>query len=248
MIIDAHTHLGYDYVFEEDNTLNDLLTNREKNKIDISIMQPGTVIDLETVVKQHNEISALSKKMPGKIYGMANPNPHLPGNGHRKELERCIKTLGFVGVKLHPLGHAVNPTQATAKKVFEAASNLDIPVMVHTGDGIPWTLPSTLIPVAMKFPDLKIVLAHCGGGMFSSEAALAAMLCPNVYLETSWLPSLVIRDFCRNIGADRVMFGSDMGDNAASELAKFSTLGLTKEELEWCLWKTAAKVFKIPGD
>jgi len=246
MIIDAHAHYGHDYVFEEDLTLSDLLTNMDKNKIDISIVQPGTVLDLKTVIKQHNDISILSKEMPGRIYGMANPNPHLPENKYRKELERCIKELGFVGVKLNTLGHAVNPNQHTGRNVFESASDLDIPVMVHTGDGIPWALPSALIPIAMEFSNLKIILAHCGGSMFSGEAALAARLCPNIYLETSWIPSLTIRDYCKNIGADRVMFGSDMGDNVASELAKYTIRGLTKEELEWCLWKTAATVFKIP--
>ncbi len=245
MIIDAHTHYGYDYVFEEDLSLDDLLANMEKHKIDISIVQPGTVLDLKTVRKQHNKISTLSKKMPGRIYGMANPNPHLPKSKYSKELERCIKDLGFVGVKLNTFGHAVNPNLNAGRMVFELASKLNIPVMVHTGEGIPWSLPSTLIPIAKEFPNIDIVLAHCGGNIFSCEAQLAAQICPNIYLETSWIPSLTIREFCRKIGANRVMFGSDMGNNVATELAKYRTINLTKEELDWCLWRTASRVFKI---
>jgi len=245
MIVDAHTHLGYDYVFEEDFSLEDLLTNMEKNKVDISLVQPGTVLDLKTVIKQHNAIADLSKKMPGRIFGMANPNPHLPRNEHRKELERCINDLGFVGVKMHPLAHAVNPNKSTGRKVFEAALDSGVPVMVHTGSGIPWSLPSALIPTARDFPDLKIVLAHSGSSIFASEAALAAQLCPNIYLETSWLPGSTIHMLCKTLGADRIMFGSDHGENVATELAKFRTMGLTDAELEWCLGKTAAKVFKI---
>jgi len=222
MIIDAHTHLGYDYVYEEDLTLEPLLSNMEKNMIDVSIVQPGTVLDLDTVVKEHNEIAALAEDMRGRIYGMANPNPHLPTDLYRKELERCVNTLGFV--------------------------DLGIPVMVHTGEGIPWTLPSTLIPIAKEFPNLKVIMAHCGTGMFAGEAALAAQLCPNIYLEPSWLPNFAIRDLCKNIGADRVMFGSDMPENVAPELAKFRSIGLTDEELECCLCNTASKVFKIPSN
>jgi len=245
MIIDAHTHLGHDYAYEETFSSELLLGGMKRNGIDISIVQPGTVFNLRTAVKQHNEIAALAKKMHGKIYGMANPNPHLPANKYRKELERCVHVLGFVGVKLHPQAHAVNPSSSMGRRVFETALDLEIPVMVHTGDGIPWALPSGLIPIAMEFKTLKIILAHCGGSMFAAEAALAARLCPNVYLESSWLPNLAIRRFCRTAGANRVMFGSDMPENAAPELAKFRSIELTNEELDWCLYKTAAEVFKI---
>jgi len=65
-------------------------------------------------------------------------------------------------------------------------------------------------------------------------------------LETSWLPGFIISRFCNSLGAERIMFGSDHGDNAAAELAKFEAISLTDQELEWCLGKTAEKVFKIP--
>jgi predicted TIM-barrel fold metal-dependent hydrolase len=246
MIIDAHTHLGYDYVFEEDFTVNELLTNMQKNRVDISIVQPGTVLDLKTVVEQHNAIADLARKMPGRIFGMANPNPHLPSAKYRNELERCISDLGFVGVKMQTLGHAVDPNKSAGRKVFEAALDLGVPVMVHTGTGIPRSLPSALVPIGMDFPDLQIVLAHSGGSMFASEAALAAQLCSNIYLEASWLPGFIISGFCKSLGAERIMFGSDHGDNVAAELAKFRAIGLTDEELEWCLGRTAAEVFRIP--
>jgi len=245
MIIDTHTHLGYDYVYEEDFSLKDLLTNMEKNKVDISIVQPGTVLDLRTVISQHNAIADLSKDMHGKIFGMANPNPHLQRTIYHKELNRCVNDLGFVGVKLNPPAHAANPNQSIGRKVFETAMDLGVPVMVHTGSGIPWSLPSALIPVARDFPDLKIILAHSGGSMFASEAALTAQLCPNIYLEASWMPGFIVYRFCKTLGADRIMFGSDHGDNVATEVTKFRNMGLTDEELEWCLGKTAAKVFKI---
>ncbi len=245
MIIDTHTHLGYDYVYEEDFNLKDLLDNMERNKVDISIVQPGTVLDLDTAIAQHNAIAALSEDMPGRIFGMANPNPHMPKDTYRKELERCINDLGFVGVKLNPPAHAVNPSQSVGRKVFEAALDLAVPIMVHTGSGIPWSLPSVLIPIARDFPDLSIILAHSGGSMFASEAALAAQLSPNIHLEASWLPGFTVRRLCRTLGADRIMFGSDHGDNVATELTKFRSIGLTDEELELCLGKTAAKVFKI---
>jgi len=245
MIVDAHAHLGHDYVFEHDFPLNELLNHMVVNKVDASIVQPGTVIDMGTVVNQHDAIADLSKRMPGHIFGMANPNPHLPVEQYREELHRCVTDLGFVGVKLHPLGHAVDPSGSTCRALFEAASELSLPVMVHTGNGIPWSLPSALVPLAHDFPNLKVVLAHSGGMMFMGEAVMVAKLCPNVYLETSWLPSFGILNSCRTLGAHRIMFGSDHPENIATELTKYRTVGLTEEELLWCLGKTAATVFGI---
>jgi predicted TIM-barrel fold metal-dependent hydrolase len=245
MIIDAHTHLGYDYVFRGDFTHDALLTNMNRNKIDISIVQPGTVLDLHGVIKQHNAIAKFARELDGRIIGMANPNPYLPTDEYHKELERCVKNLGFVGVKLHPLAHAVDPGKTIGEKVFKAAMNLDIPVMVHTGIGVPWALPSTILPRAMEFPELRIVLAHAGSAMFSNEALLTAKLCPNVYLETSWLPSITIQNLCQNLGAERIMFGSDHGENVSVELEKYRSIDLSDEELKWCLGRTAAHVFNI---
>ena len=246
MIVDAHTHLGRDYVFEEDFTTERLLKGMETGKVDASIVQPGTTFDLKTVMEQHDYIAQLSKKMPKRIFGMANPSPHLPTDEYRKELKRCVEDLGFVAVKLHPWAHAANPNSSVGRKVFQAASDLGIAVMVHTGAGVPWALQSAIIPVAQEFQDLKIILAHCGSSIFSGEAALAAQLCPNVYLETSWLPNSSIYGYCKSVGADRVMFGSDSGENVATELVKFRTMGLSDDELEWCLGKTATKVFNLP--
>jgi predicted TIM-barrel fold metal-dependent hydrolase len=246
MIVDAHTHLGRDYVFEEDFTTERLLNGMKTGNVDASIVQPGTTFDLKIVKEQHNYIAELAKKMPKRIFGMANPSPHLPTEDYRKELKRCVEDLGFVAVKLHPLAHAVNPNSSVGRKVFLAASNLGIPVMVHTGAGVPWALPSAIIPIAKEFQNLKIVLAHCGSSIFSGEAGLAAQLCPNVYLETSWLPNFSIYGYCKSIGADRVMLGSDSGENVATELVKYRTMSLSEDELEWCLGKTAIKVFNLP--
>jgi hypothetical protein len=245
LIIDAHTHLGYDHVFEKEFELEELVSNMEKNKVDACILQPGTCPDIVKVFQQHDAIAKLSRETPGQIYGMANPNPHLPTKDYRDEIERCVNELGFVGVKLHPLAHAVNPSGNDAKKVYESALEHGIPVMVHTGAGVPWALPSLLVPVAREFPDVKIILAHCGSAIYSDEAAMAAELCENIYLETSWLPGYTIESFCESFGADRVMLGSDHGGNMEAELSKYRSLNLSKEELEWCLGNTAAKVFEI---
>ena len=50
--------------------------------------------------------------------------------------------------------------------IYSVAEELDIVVMVHTGNGLPNALPSLPIPVAREHPKLRIVVAHAGGGTF----------------------------------------------------------------------------------
>ena len=54
----------------------------------------------------------------------------------------------------------------------------------------PWSsLRTTLalrIPAARKYPSLKIILAHAGFAVFTAETQVAATVCDNLYLETSW--------------------------------------------------------------
>ena len=245
MIVDVHAHLGYDQVFDENFTEEELWEAHEAG-VDVSIVQPGTCVSLPGVQRQHDVIAELCARHPEEFFGMANPNPHLPTEEYRRELARCVEELGFVGVKMHPLAHAVNPGGTAARRIFDAARDLGIPVMIHTGSGVPFALPSLQIPLAQAYPETKVVLAHAGGGLFAGEAALAAKTCPNVYLDTSWSAGYALRSWVRTLGADRLMLASDHGDNAFVELAKHRSLGLTEEELDWCLGKTAIEVFGLP--
>ena len=244
-VIDAHAHLGLDPVFDVDFTEQSLLDAQAANGIDFTLVQPPTVHDLEEVRRCHDAVADLARRFPGRFYGIACPNPHLPGSQFADEVRRCVEELGFVGLKLHPFEHATNPLGSHGLRVFEVGQKLGVPVMVHTGPGIPWALPSLLRPIAEAHPDLKIVAAHAGHNMLAAEAALLAETCPNVYLEPSWVGGHTILGWVRSLGAHRVMFGSDHAENAATELAKYRSIGLTADELSMVLGGTAGAVFGI---
>lgn len=245
MIIDVHAHLGWDQVFDDDFKLEELLEKHQQFQVAKTIIQPGSCHELNTVQEQHNRIAQVCRKLPGQFYGMANPNPHLPDELYEKELRRCIEDLGFVGVKLHTSAHAVNPSSKDGRKVFELAARLNIPVMVHTGAGIPFANPSNLLPVAKQYPDVKIIIAHCGMMIMAGETPIVMEACSNVYADITWTAGFMIRRWSEIYGADRFMFGTDHADNTGTELAKVRTCGLDEESQEWVLYKTAAKVYGI---
>ena len=88
---------------------------------------------------------------------------------------------------------------------FATGHELEIPVMVHTGPGVPFALPSLCIPAARKYPSLKIILTHAGFAVFPAEAQVAASVAGNLYLETSWCIGEEIGRMISTIGAERVM-------------------------------------------
>jgi predicted TIM-barrel fold metal-dependent hydrolase len=129
--------------------------------------------------------------------------------------------------------------------VFETASYLGIAVMVHTGTGIPFSDCGNVEIPARLFPQTPIILAHGGANFFTDAAIETARRCDNVFLETSWCGIHHVRKMIRTLGAQKVIFASDHGDNLPVELEKYATLGLTDEQYEWCLSRTLKEALKL---
>jgi hypothetical protein len=246
MIIDSHAHLGTDLVFDEVREEEDIIQKMEEHKVDATLVQPmfGAVYP-EDIRNIHDRIYKFSQAYPRKIFGVASMPPLIHEADYYNEAKRCVKELGFVGIKLHPAAHSTSPTSKRGEMVWKVCSELGIPLMVHTGAGVPFALPANVIGRCKQYKDVQCILAHSGMISFAGEAFLAATECPNVILETSWTAAHHIEHFIELFGADRVMFAGDEGTNIVVELAKYRSLRISSEELDWCLWKTANQVFRL---
>lgn len=245
MIIDAHAHLGWDFVFDEDFTLQEQLDKHSEYGIEATILQPASCHDLETVREQHDRIAEVAAAYPGRFYGMANPNPHLKDAVYEAEVRRCVENLGFVGIKLHTFAHAVHPAGRDGRKAFELARKLGVPVMVHTGAGIPFANPANLIGVALDYPEVPIVMAHCGMMIMAGETAIAMRAAGNLYADITWTAGFNLRHWCAEFGAERFLFGTDHADNAGTEIAKVRTCGLGVDEQQWIFRRSAERLYKL---
>jgi predicted TIM-barrel fold metal-dependent hydrolase len=242
VIVDSHQHLGRSMFSGVETTEAELQQAMERHSVDIALVMPQPTLD--DVRPIHDRIAAFAASH--RIFGMASINPWWPDTEYAAEARRCVHDLGFVALKLHPLGHNIAPTHSEAEKVFRSAAELGVPVIVHTGLGSPWALPSLCIPPARHYPQVPIVLAHAGWGVYSAEAIVAAEVCPNIYLEPSWCPTYMVRQMIDRFGAGRVLFGSDHLTNLPVELVKYRSIGLSDIELSAVLGGTARTVFKLP--
>jgi predicted TIM-barrel fold metal-dependent hydrolase len=243
-VVDTHIHLGPCRVFGWESTEEQIISSMERNGVDISIVQPFP--GSPDPVKTHDDIARLAEKYPGKIFGLANINPHQDEKFVYKELVRCVKELGFVAIKCHTIGHALMPPAKDADILFETAKELEVPVMIHNASfGMPFSAPGLVIPRAKQYPDVPIIMAHAGACTLTAEAIFIAGEMKNIYLETSWCMTPDIKWAIDYVGADRVMMGSDSSENLDAEMAKYKAIDITDEQRRKALGDTAIKLFKL---
>jgi predicted TIM-barrel fold metal-dependent hydrolase len=242
-VIDTHAHLGECCVFGLISTEEEMIRRMDESNVDATIVQPYP--GAKDAARVHDRIAELCARHPGRFFGLASLSPHGDHDAYQREVERCVKELHFVGLKLHTIGHAVNPLTEDGDLVFATAHRFGIPAMVHTGPGVPFALPSLCIPAAQKYPGLNIILAHAGFAIFSAEAQVAASICGNLYLETSWCIGEDIRWMISTIGPDRVMMGADLPSNVPVEIAKYRALDLAPEVYDKVMGGTAIDLFKL---
>lgn len=243
LVIDAHCHIGHSSISGIDIGEYELLAAMKNHEIDAAFVLPHASQDL-SVTSIHDRIARMAEQYPGIIYGIASLSPRLSETQYRNEAVRCVQQLGFRALKLEPVVHAVAPNHPQAEIVFATAQELKVPVMIHTGKGS-FSQPSFAIPPANRYSDVTVILAHAGFVTYTTEAIIAAQVCPNIILEHSWCTSNAVASMVRTIGAERVMYGSDHLTNMASELAKVQSLSFDDQQLEQVFSATAKRVFSV---
>jgi len=139
---------------------------------------------------------------------MAKPAEHL---------ERLVKEHGFKGLKLYPTYQQYYPNDARVYPLYAKAQQLGIPVSLHTGSSVlagsrlKYGDPILLDDVAVDFPELTLLMCHCGRPFWYEQAFGLARFHPNLYLEVSGLPPHKLLNFFPELErlADQVVYGSD---------------------------------------
>lgn len=139
--------------------------------MDMAYMGAGKVP--AALEQQHDELARLRDEFPEIVVPFAAVDPRRPGVVEM--LKQLVEGRGFKGIKVYPnLGYA--PNHPVLMQVWEYAEANSLPVMTHCSRGGPIqkglskldldriTAPSCWIPVLEQFPNLRICLAHLGGG------------------------------------------------------------------------------------
>jgi len=109
-------------------------------------------------------------------------------------LGRAVEYLGLRGVKLAPTYQGFDPLSAEAFSLYQEIARREMPIVWHQGTTfvrraiLAYALPRQIDDVAIRFPALKIVIAHLGHPWID-ECVAVVRKHPNVYADISALSS-----------------------------------------------------------
>lgn len=132
------------------------------------------------------------KTDPRRLVGFASVDPQRPD--WRERLEFAIDGLGMRGIKVGPVYQAFDPLSERAMDYFEWVNQRRLPIMWHQGATflskapLRFANPVVVDDVAIRFPELRIVIAHLGHPWIGETVAVIRKQ-PNVYADISALAS-----------------------------------------------------------
>lgn len=136
------------------------------------------------------DVVAYAARHPDRLIPFLCVDPAQPG--WQDELIEGHQNLKCKGVKLLPMYAGFEPHARELDDLWHYATRHGLPVLLHTGttfvDKAPLrcTLPRLLDEVAIRFPDVKIILAHIGHP-FEGECVVTIRKHPNLYADCSAL-------------------------------------------------------------
>jgi hypothetical protein len=171
------------------------------------------------------------------------------------ETERCVKQLGFRGLKLMPSYCHFYPNDPGILPAYEVAQDLGIPVMFHTGTSlfpgsrIKYAHPLLLDDIADAFPDLTIIMSHGGRPFWYKEAEWLLRRHRNTYIDLAGIPPKHVTAIFPKIEelSDRFVFGSDWPavGPISRQILQIQELRLSPGIIEKILWGNGARILGI---
>ena len=202
----------------------------------------------------NEEVAAMVAAAPEQYSGIACVNLHSPMEAVR-ELRRCVKTLGFKGIRILPWLWQLPPDDRRYYPIYAECIELGVPFCLQVGHAGPLMAsePGRPIPyldnVAAEFPELTIVGGHIGYPWTTEMISLATKY-NNVYIDTSAYkpkryPAELV-NYMKNHGKRKVLFGSNFPMIMPGAcLAELDQLGLDDETTRLFLHDNAARVFDL---
>lgn len=201
----------------------------------------------EIFVSANNVTNEAVKRYPGRVYGMAYVHP-----GYAKEavaeIERCVKELGFVGVKLYYDYFMDDPVYAP---IIEKCIDLDIPILQHSmhfmdapnkirqplaTDGV------HMANAAKRYPEATFVMGHFTIAEWKYSLNAIAPY-KNIYTDMSGsvYDRPQMETAVRMLGAERILFGTDNSPSAC--VGKLLGARISDEDKKTILRGTAFERF-----
>ena len=235
-IWDLHCHLSGVPGLTPEDRLGNLLRYANRMGIERLCVYMGLKWsqdpDPDDLRRQNDEVLRAIAKYPDRAFGFVTLNPKH-SEASLVELERCVANGPMVGIKLWV---AVKCSDERLDPLIRRAAELQAVIFQHTwiktdGNGPGESTPQDLVQLAARFPEVKFICGHTGGTWEVGIRAIREVR--NLYADLAGSdPCAGFTEMAvRELGAERVIYGSDCGGRSfASQLAKVHGAGITEEQ------------------
>jgi uncharacterized protein len=175
----------------------------------------------ESCADTNNETLDIIRRWPDRVIGFSVVQP-TPVETALDELHRCLDG-GMMGMgEMNPYGQKLVFDDPRFLRMAEACIENDIPMNLHVNSEVGhFALGKTVTPLvnyyhlATLFPELKLILAHWGGGLFLYEMMPEVKrVMSNVWYDTAGTPlnypvDTMFKAALTCVSHEKLLYGSD---------------------------------------
>lgn len=237
--VDAHAHLGFGPSLRLPTEA--LLRAADRLQVERLAISIPSGPQPSHVAAANAQVLEAVRAYPDRLIGQCCVNPLYP-EAAREEVKRCLGE-GMWGLgELYTYAKASDPVYFPLVELCIAHR---APLLWHARadlafvrPGVATTEPRTtttaadLVELAGRYPEAVLIHGHIGGGGDWEQACLALRDTPSVWVDTSGSVSEpgMVEFAVRTLGANRVLFGTDM--NFEAGVGKVLSANLTEFERE----------------
>lgn len=263
MLIDFHTHAFPEKIAERaisklsfasgglqpqtNGTLSGLKESMQKGGVNVSV-----VMNIATNAEQQRNVNDFAASINNRedIFAFGSVFPDSPDA--LSELER-IKSLGLLGVKLHPDYQGFFVDEEKMKPIYKKISQLGLITLFHAGFDYGFAPPYGATPErlekALYWFDSPVIAAHWGG-VCCGEGVLERLCGKDVYFDTSFgygtMPKYYAQKIIEKHGSEKILFGTDTPwHNKDMEMRLLCSLELSEKEMQNITHNNAKKLLGI---
>jgi hypothetical protein len=250
-IIDFHTHL-------DDRWFDQPLMDSEiflagLDRCGIRAACVFTLMGFYEDARRHNDLLLRRCEVaPRRLWPFITVDPKL-GPAAVAELDRCIATGRFTGVKFHPWLQSFAPSmvKTTMVDILKHSAAARLPVLFHDGTP-PYSTTFQIAAVARWAPETTVVLGHAGLADYVLPAGQLVRDIPNLYACVCGPRAGDVRYLVDLAGPEKLLFGSDFGLSdwhiLEDRLDAVRFAGLSPAVSDAVLWGNAERLLHKVGE
>lgn len=230
-IVDAHGHMGpwHNFHIPRNDAAGMIAT---MDRIGIRTLCAAAHASCSADPRLGNDlVSQAMRDFPGRFVGYAGVNPHYPQDVE-SELAHAFET-GHTMIKLHPACHDYPVDGRNYLPAWEFAEAHRCPVLIHSWRDDARCDPAACARVGRRHPGVVVILGHSGGPTGIDDAIAEARKWDRLYLDFTGSTNTigVVEKMVNGVGADRVLYGSDLPFiDASSAIGKLAYAKISDEE------------------